>query len=336
VTSLKARVTNHKGQTIVEAALTALCAMTIVVAGLQYSYVLWARVWVRHVLYEALICEMQQRRDCKQEALASINFFIPIQDRNRRPKIELHHVPYNYRGDIRVYLSENFWAGDGTTLHRPRPSRGGFVFLPFLIPLAAVLLVSFSLAVLFINEYAKHEQICRDAVLEANQKIENGIQNILDLNPRILALQLERDALEASARVDPEPYSQAAIQAKIQINQVQQIWMTVKQNLLKQAALAQSRMVLGRLRAEAASEGAGHMNHPRPQLKLKAEDTWHTAKQQSRGFTFSSDHEISARWKVSTQKYVRIFSNSFAPDLQIRCVSTIRREGWSWIPMLAM
>jgi hypothetical protein len=324
VTSLKALI-NRKGQTIVEAALTALCAMTIVVAGLQYSYIVWARVWIRHVLYEALICEMQQRRDCKDEALASINFFIPIQDRNRRPEIEFHHIPYNYSGNIRVYLSKEFWAGDGTTLHRPPPSRGG-----------SVLLVSFSLAVLLINEYAKHEQICRDAVLEANQKIENGIQNILDLNPRILALQLERDALEASARVDPEPYSQAAIQAKIQINQVQQIWMTVKQNLLKQAALAQSRMVLGRLRAEAASEGAGHMNHPRPQLKLKAEDTWHTAKQQSRGFTFSSDHEISARWKVSTQKYVRIFSNSFAPDLQIRCVSTIRREGWSWIPMLAM
>lgn len=305
--------------------------MSLLIAGLQGVYFAWAKLWIRHVLYEALICEMQAEYDCKSKALEQINTFLPIQDRERPPEIKFTHIPFRYSGEVRVYLNTKMWAGGSTTLKSPR---GGFVYLPFLIPLAVVLFVSLSLATLFINERAKQMQICRDAVLDANQKIEDGIQKILDLNPRILMLQIERDALEAAARADPEPYSQAAIQAKIKINQAQQMWMKAKQNLLKQLALVQSRIVLGKLQVEARSEGALNMNNPRTQLDLQAENTWHTAKQQSRSFDFSNRHKIRASWKVSTRKYTQIF-NALAGYLDIGCASTIRREGLTWVPMLA-
>jgi hypothetical protein len=319
-----------KGQAVLEFCLTALALAPLVAAAVLLLYFAWAKLWIRHVLYESLICRLENvpPRICEREAHDALARGLPA---GRLELLRITRRGLDDRGRIRLRLPRGLYVDEGTTLHHTlgrtvRPD--GFVEFLFLIPLALTVMVSFALAASVLGERARQLQTCRSALLAASEEIEKGAENILALNPSIEFLHAERERLELEKiEAMGHPALLAAVEALIRKNELQQLAKAARQRALQARALAQARGALAPLRGQ----------HSIPRLRLQAHPTWQTAKTRARPPAFSALHRLAASWVTGLNRYqnVFLFPTGFETHWNIQCAATIREEGGRWIAALA-
>ncbi len=321
----------NSGQALIEFSVAAAATLCLAMGGLSLVYYAWAKLWIRHVMYEALICQMEDASEetCKDALRAKVKSFLPM---GTITKLRFNHSFQKTKGQIRFEITDKLWVGEGMTLKRP--DRGGFVHFYILIPLALVLVVGFSLLSLILTTRAEQLQRCRHTLLKGAEHVEAGAEKLIELNPRILELQREREGLE-DLLVAAGPQGAPAIQALIIKNQFSQVWMMGLQQKIKAQTLLStakefSTLLDGNLYKE-------HIKVSRPRLVMERQLTHHFAKALDRPFHFSTMHRFNAEWTYNYSRFETVFKfpRGIARALKISCTVNIREERDQWYAQLA-
>jgi len=327
---LKKRATN-KGQVLIELFVTLAGALLLLELVSPQIYFVWAKFWLRHVVYESLICEMKAipRGVCEREFKKKVKQFLPI---GELESFTLTHFPFRMRADTRFVINRDLWIRESITLHRNGSNEGGFIQLLFLLPLAISIFTGFILIGSIMTERSRNMQMCRGQLMEASAEIERGISQIIALNRPIGFLHTERKALELAKLAAITPQARAAVEIMIRRNEIAQISIVTRQKALRVAALVKSR---AKLMSLPQSE---QLRYSTPRLILQPEATTQTAKQMTRPPQFSRLHRIEASWKVSLERLNAAlkFPSHFIQTLKIKCATTIRQEGHQWIAQLSI
>src|SRR5690606_26098164 len=145
----------------------------------------------------------------------------------------------------KLQINNKLYVLEGMTLR----NNSGLAIVSFLIPLGLAIATVFATLALVLNLRAQELQKCRHNLLLATEEIKKGIENVLELNPHIRALQKRREYLERLRRIVANPKAILAIQIMIVQNEMLQQKVSLQQKTIIFAAEQKARARLSPLRS---------------------------------------------------------------------------------------
>ena len=206
----------------------------------------------------------------------------------------------------------------------------------FLIPIIffafSVMLGSYQL----ITKYTDTQRECRTHVLRAQQTLGKKLKDLLDLNPKAKALRAQEKALRiALLAARALPPVAAAIQVRLDINQLQQGILRGEQELIIASAQREARNIMARLPTKIKGARYSSVNfkiYKDPPLAIAPDH--HTVP------FFTELQTLKVDWKIPITDFIpQILLNVFVKtnypnSVSGKCSATLVQKGNVWNPKL--